>query len=754
MYLKKQKLIYLIFKYQLKCVSLCYRNFYMKRLIKYIAFTFLLFHGNLLFSQQEGMKIEKSKATFTVKGSVNEKDTRNPISQVNIEINGGQYTTTNSSGDFKIQAKKGDELIIRHKDFETVYYTIQDDEDIKVEVEEHRKYSKMSKTRSLKKRSSSFNSLLDSAIANTKTDADKSIQFITEALSASVSTKQNAEAYETLADVYMVWNQYDLAVSNYEISLQSSSTNSIKLKLANALRLNKNYQESLNIYRGIEAQELSNYQKVELHEGIGDVNKAISEYDYAVKAYQIGLEIAKKHLITPKITDLNSKIAEVYAASGNLSEAQGFYDNSLELASKENKKRSLQEKIKVADFQNTNRSYSDEIELRKDALRDIEEISEDEEILDNKSPITSQKQNYKIGNAYTLQKNYEEAIPYLEKSIKEADSKEDIVVQKDATRRLSEVYRDIGNYNKALLTYQQYVELVDQDYIKKEQEISQAARFNRDIANKQNRITSLESDRQLSQSTYELSNEQNKRQKLIIYSLIGGLLLLLITAYFMYKYIKQQKLANNLLALKSLRSQMNPHFIFNALNSVNSFIATNDERTANKYLSDFSQLMRSVLENSEEDFIPLEKEIELLELYTKLEHFRFKDKFDYNISLDENVNINEFQIPPMLLQPYIENAVWHGLRYKKEKGKLDINIAQKNEDEITITIVDDGIGRVKSKKSKTEHQKKQNSKGMGNIKKRVSILNEMYKDKVDVFIDDYQQTEDTGTKVVVTIKKD
>src|SRR5690606_21508151 len=117
-------------------------------------------------------------------------------------------------------------------------------------------------------------------------------------------------------------------------------------------------------------------------------------------------------------------------------------------------------------------------------------------------------------------------------------------------------------------------------------------------------------------------------------------------AYLMYKYIKEQKLANNLLALKSLRSQMNPHFIFNALNSVNSFIASNDERTANKYLSDFSQLMRAVLENSEEDFIPLKKELELLELYTKLEHFRFKDKFDYNITVDDAINLDEFQIPP------------------------------------------------------------------------------------------------------------
>jgi LytS/YehU family sensor histidine kinase len=199
---------------------------------------------------------------------------------------------------------------------------------------------------------------------------------------------------------------------------------------------------------------------------------------------------------------------------------------------------------------------------------------------------------------------------------------------------------------------------------------------------------------------------------------------------------------------------MNPHFIFNALNSVNSFIASNDERTANKYLSDFSYLMRAVLENSEEDFIPLEKEIELLELYTKLEHFRFQDKFDYNIEVSDEVIVSEYKIPPMLLQPYIENAVWHGLRYKSEKGFLDISIDKKGTKEISITIADDGIGRDRSKSLKTANQQKQKSKGMGNIKKRVAILNDMYKDKVDVIVSNFQDTEDTGTKVVVTLKKD
>jgi LytS/YehU family sensor histidine kinase len=220
----------------------------------------------------------------------------------------------------------------------------------------------------------------------------------------------------------------------------------------------------------------------------------------------------------------------------------------------------------------------------------------------------------------------------------------------------------------------------------------------------------------------------------------------------MYRNVKQQKVTNDLLALKQLRSQMNPHFIFNALNSVNSFIASNDERTANRYLSEFSQLMRSVLENSEADFIPLSKEIELLTIYTKLEHFRFQDKFDYDIRVDDDIEIDEFKIPPMLLQPYVENAVWHGLRYKKEKGELLITVSYAGNDTLVISIEDDGIGREQSKEFKTQHQKKQQSKGMGNIKKRVAILNDIYQDKVAVAIED--KPNHTGTKVILTLKKD
>ena len=719
----------------------------MKTVITYLSLLLSLFFCGKMNAQDNFKRAESP--LFEIRGSVRESDTYEPISKVNIEINGGAYTRTNLDGTFTIKARKGDQLIIRHKDFETIYYDITSDERITVEVEPADDEG-IAEDSEYKREVQSFNALIDSVIAYKKKDVEKSIAFAGRALAQSNSLVQNAEAYTILAEVYMFWKQYDLAVTNYRMSLQNRETNEAKLGLGNAYRLNKNYQESLETYNAITKTQLSNYQMVMLYEGLGDSNFSIKKYDAAIAGYKKGLEVAQKHLIAPKEVDLNSKIAQVYNASGSTANAEQFFDKSMNLASRQTKKRALEEKVTVADFQSANRNYSEEIELRKEIIEDVE-AAEKDSVINNESALTKQKQNYKIGNAYALQNDYANAIPYLEKSIEEANNREDLIVKKDATRKLSDVYADAGDFEKAKVAFEDYKVVVDELYIKREQELSQADRFRRNIREQQNRITSLESDRKLTKS---LASERSKTQRIIIYALIAATVLLCITAFFMYKYIKQQRLANNLLALKSLRSQMNPHFIFNALNSVNSFIAINDERTANKYLSDFSELMRAVLENSEEDFIPLQKEIELLELYTKLEHFRFMDKFDYEIVVAKDVQVSEYQIPPMLLQPYIENAVWHGLRYKTEKGFLRIAITKKTENEITVTIADNGIGRERSKALKTDNQQKQNSKGMGNIKKRVAILNAMYKDKVDVVIENVQEVEDCGTRVVVTLRRD
>lgn len=735
------------------------------KFLLYTLLAFVFFYSAESFSQ---VKRQGENKSFILKGEVVDDATNMPIPKVNVEILGGQYTTTNLSGRFSISAKIGDELVLKSDDFVTVYYTIKKDDFITVRVQKaESKNSSAISSRSPVATQASFNMYLDSAKFFQKKDAQKSIEYITRALepgrNKTISKKEYSLAFETLGDINLYWNQADLAIENYKRSLQNSSNIGVSIKLGKAFGQHKNYQESISVFQKLLNENLSGYQKVEVFEGLGDTYNAIGDGTKSVYNYQKALDAAKQHSITPKITDLNSKIGATYAESGSLNKAEKFFGKSLKLAKKENKQRAVSEKNKVADFYNQNREYEKEIELRKETLKALDDLEEKTQVQDE--ALTPQRQNYKIANAFVAQEKYQQAIPYLKKSIAEADREEDLIVQKDAVRKLSEIYRDIGEYDKATESYQRYVEVVDELYVKKEQEISQAARFSKEIALKQARIASLENDRKLNESRYklafenqELTTRNSQIQKWVIVSLAIIVLLLIFAAYSQYKNVRQQKYANNLLALKSLRSQMNPHFIFNALNSVNSFIAVNDERAANKYLTDFSLLMRSVLENSEEDFIPLEKEIELLELYVKLEHFRFKDKFDYTFTVDETINLEAFAIPPMLLQPYVENAVWHGLRYKEEKGTLQIHFKGIDSKTVKIMIIDDGIGREKSKEFKTENQKRQKSKGMGNTQKRVAILNEMYKDKVDVKVgnvfDADSHRDDEGTKVELILKKD
>jgi len=686
-----------------------------------------------------------------------------PIAKVNVEVNGGAYTTTNTAGEFEIRARVGDELTIRQAGFETVYHTITNDDDIRIVVkpEQDNTYGRRPKDRSDETKALNFGALMAKAEISYASDPKLGIEYVTEALTVGgkrgLTPLEYSKAYKLLGDIYMFWNQPDLAVTNYRLSLRNQASIVVQILLAGAYLESKNYQESITLFETLSTKKPTEQERITIYNGLGDAHTATGDLKKAEKAYRTALEIANRDASQRKAqTDLNARLASISALKGNEQEAEGFIDASLEAASTLDKKISSRAQVEAADLYSKNAQFDSEIELRKKALGDIEAINDS---IPNAAPNTLQKQNYKIANAYVAKEDYDEAIPFFEKSISEASSKEDLAVEKDAQRKLSEVYKYRGEFNKAVEAYEKYVALVEKDYAQKEQEIQRATRLGQDLALKQNRISSLEKDRELNEQRYqvafteqELSQSRNNAQRLIIISLIIFSVLLSIAAVAIYRNFKQQKYANNLLALRGLRSQMNPHFIFNALNSVNSFIATSDERTANRYLSDFSSLMRSVLENSEEDFIPLSSEIELLEKYTMLEHFRFKDKFEYTFTVAPDLAVNDYQIPPMLLQPYVENAVWHGMRYREEKGTVRIDFNKGSEDTALITITDDGVGRTQSKALKTENQKKQKSKGMGNIKERIRILNDMYGDRIAVQIDDLN-TDGTGTVVTLTLKK-
>jgi LytS/YehU family sensor histidine kinase len=232
--------------------------------------------------------------------------------------------------------------------------------------------------------------------------------------------------------------------------------------------------------------------------------------------------------------------------------------------------------------------------------------------------------------------------------------------------------------------------------------------------------------------------------------------LILSAGHFIYTYnhrirlkAKQQQ---EELRLESLRGQMNPHFIFNSLNSINYFISQNDRLSANRYIADFSRLIRSILGNMSNEYIPLSLELQSLHDYLKLEHLRFGDKFDYTIQVYEGILPEEQLVFPGMVQPFIENAIWHGVRgLEGRKGMVTVEFRMVNRDCLICVIEDDGIGRKRSEKCKSNLPGK-TSRGIGIVMERLRIINNLRQTNFQVKIDDlFNDREETGTRVIIEI---
>lgn len=207
--------------------------------------------------------------------------------------------------------------------------------------------------------------------------------------------------------------------------------------------------------------------------------------------------------------------------------------------------------------------------------------------------------------------------------------------------------------------------------------------------------------------------------------------------------------------LTTLRAQMNPHFIFNALNSIQQYILQGNVIEANKYLSKFSKLQREILHNSSQHFISLEKEIEILDSYLQLEQLRFGKTFTYHINMTDEIDPAEIRIPPMIMQPFVENAIWHGLMPRQEDRNLDIHFDLYTDDILLATIRDNGIGRDASAKLKQNNGHGQNShesKGMSMVEQRLQLLQQQYDKPFDATIADITDVNGVVMGTQVTLK--
>ncbi|MEM9546418.1 MAG: histidine kinase [Bacteroidota bacterium] len=256
---------------------------------------------------------------------------------------------------------------------------------------------------------------------------------------------------------------------------------------------------------------------------------------------------------------------------------------------------------------------------------------------------------------------------------------------------------------------------------------------------------------------HRLKNYFNDR-RLSFLSAISTIVATKIIAYQAEEERKEAEisLSNNLkkvseLEMKSLRSQMNPHFMFNSLNSINNFIVKNDQENASDYLTSFAQLMRIILENSRQDWVSLESELRALRLYIGMEKLRFENLFYFHESIDDEINMITTLIPPMLIQPYIENAIWHGLLPKRtEQCNLSL-ILKKEEDYLKIVIEDDGIGTKNSKKRKSSFNVTKKSFGQKIISERLDMINKIYDLNAHVEVKDKSELPEPESGTIVTL---
>lgn len=358
----------------------------------------------------------------------------------------------------------------------------------------------------------------------------------------------------------------------------------------------------------------------------------------------------------------------------------------------------------------------------------------------------------------------------LQQHITEEELKGQVLLAKQQQQQLQLTKQQLALNNKEK-------DLQKLAYLKTQADLQNEQLAKRD---KEKQLTLSEKEKQLQlvkvkTLTQEKTLNALKQQQQWIY-IIGGLILLgLGSLYFFYRtrlhevHLKSEIAAERIaqqqkeadfqrqlgdISLSALRSQMNPHFIFNCLNSIKLYTTQNDTAAASEYLTKFSRLIRLVLENSRNDRITLASELDALRLYMEMEAMRFKEKLKYNISVEKDVDLDYIEIPPLLLQPYVENAIWHGLMQKEEGGRIDVTVGMEhNESMLAINIIDNGIGRAKAAELQSKTATKHKSYGMKVTSERLALINQIYKSGANVTIHDLTDNtgHPSGTRVTIKI---
>ena len=360
-----------------------------------------------------------------------------------------------------------------------------------------------------------------------------------------------------------------------------------------------------------------------------------------------------------------------------------------------------------------------------------------------------------IAQAYLDLQKEDSAFKYAREAMDWSKRTGNKIIIRDAFKIISSIYDSRGGADSAYTYYKQYKQMSDS--VVNDQIRGKLAGYSYE-----QKIESLDRERKIQQM-------QLQRQSLLKDVLICSIIFLFVLGGIIVRNValkrrnERLKLKHELdlqklesdkqlseLEMQALRAQMNPHFIFNSLNSINRFILQNDRAQASEYLTKFSKLVRMILQNSQASLISLESELESLRLYLEMEALRFNYHFKYKISVQPDLDLETLRVPPLIIQPYVENAIWHGIMHKEEEGHLDIEVSGEN-NALLIRVSDDGIGRKRAAELESKSATKHKSMGLRITADRIAMMHNSNGKESPVIIHDLVNADGTaaGTEIII-----
>jgi tetratricopeptide (TPR) repeat protein/anti-sigma regulatory factor (Ser/Thr protein kinase) len=518
---------------------------------------------------------------------------------------------------------------------------------------------------------------------------------------------------------------------------------------------------------------------------IGNIFKSKNQYKEAEYYFQESLTILNELGLKKETSGVLNNIGNIYTAWDENEIALKYYQRALKIAEE------LKNKEDISMVLNNIGLIYKKIGKYSDALKNFTRILDIQNELKSKSIISTIYRN--IAEVYEKQDDFQKALYYYKKSYNLMDKKSNELIA-GLLNNFGNIYKKLGNYNVALQYLKQSISITDSINkfgnlnIKNHKDISDLyfaindfknaykyqllfvtlkdSIYNKEIhkqiveINTKYETERKEKDIKIKDLELKKNYEKIKNQRIIILCFILGFIVFISSLLFVYKYKKlKDNKKRNILKQEldrymnlSLTQQIKPHFIFNSLNSLHYYLARNDNELSIKFLEKFSDLIRIILNNSQHETIPIQDELDALQLYLELEAIRSKNKFEYSINIASDIDTQEFKIPTLLIQPYVENSIWHGLMHRADKGKIIIEMKKKG-DVVLCSIEDNGIGREKAMEFRKKKDYGRQSIGTDIKEKRLNIINSLYKTQMNVTYIDLKDEHGSakGTRVEINI---